>query len=213
MGFRGIPNNRGRLLQDLIEGSKKWVLGAMDFDAQQQVQPQISGSERLMWAGRPKRGLLLRREDVFVIPVSILWCGMAISFAVAAHSSGAPWFFDVVALFFVAVGLHFVLGRFIHDALFRRCTYYGISSERVIIVTTLFGRRVRSLNLRTLTDLSLSEGSGGRGTITFGQASSWGWWHAGAGFPGMGPDVPRFDTISDAKRVYDILLQVQRGAS
>lgn len=83
----------------------------------------------------------------------------------------------------------------------------------MIIVTTLFGRRVKSLNLRTLTDLSLSEGSGGRGTITFGQASSWDWWHAGAGFPGMGPDVPRFDTISDAKRVYDILLQVQRGAS
>lgn len=76
----------------------------MDFDAQQQVQPQISGSERLMWAGRPKRGLLLRREDVFVIPFSILWCGIAISFAVGAHSSGAPSSFDVVALFLSRLG-------------------------------------------------------------------------------------------------------------
>ena len=74
------------------DSKKERPLDAMDIDAQQQIQRQLMGSERLLWAGRPRQGLLLRREDVLLIPVGILWCGFAIIFLSNMSSSGAPWF-------------------------------------------------------------------------------------------------------------------------
>ncbi len=85
---------------------------------------------------------------------------------------------------FVLVGLYIVLGRFIVDAMNRAKTFYGVTNERIIIITGLFFREVKSLNLRTLTDVSLSERGDGSGTITFGALYPMGRWMPGGSWPG-----------------------------
>jgi hypothetical protein len=83
-----------------------------------------------------------------------------------------------------------VFGRFIVDARERERTFYGITSERIIIVSGLFSRRTKSLNLRTLTDISLIERPDGSGTITFGPTHPVGQWAAPGAWPGAGRYAP-----------------------
>ena len=179
----------------------------MDYQAQQEIQRDLDGSESLLWSGRPKQGVLLRRSDGYMIPFSLLWCGFAIFWEWSAATSGAPPFFLLFGGVFVLVGLHFVFGRFISDARLRRNTLYGITNERVIIRT---GKKVKSLNLRTLSDISLNEGSTGEGTILLGPESPMGAWQGGFAWPGMPQGTPQLEQIADAKAVFDILRKAQR---
>lgn len=83
--------------------------------------------------------------------------------------------------------------------------------DKIVIVSGLFSKKVKSLNLKTLTDLSLSAGRSGEGTITFGRqqpmASMFG---SIAGWPGSEQYLgPRFDLIPDAKTVYETIRRAQ----
>src|SRR5262249_39590174 len=121
----------------------------------------------------------------------------------------APVFFRLWGIPFVCVGLYMVAGRFFVDRNLRGKTYYGITNERAIIVSGLFSRQVKSLSLRNLTDLTLVEKSQGRGTITFGPPTQ----NSSANWPfgnRQQQEPPGFESISDAKKVYEILRQAQR---
>jgi hypothetical protein len=71
---------------------------------------------------------------------------------------------------------------------------------------------VKSLNLRTLSDVSMTERPDGSGTITFGHGSFFPWSFQSAGWPGI-KTVPTFERIANVKEVYDLLRQAQRIAA
>jgi hypothetical protein len=148
---------------------------------------------------------------VFVIPFSILWCGFAVFWTVGARESGAPLLFWAFGLIFVGVGVYFVIGRFFHDAKMRQHTWYGITNERVLILSGMYAPKLKSLNLRTLSDLTLEERSGGSGTITFGPTGPWDGRPSGMSWPGMGRmQSPQFDCIESVQSVYDALRDAQK---
>jgi hypothetical protein len=162
----------------------------------------------------------LRASDAFVIPFSLLWCGFAIFWEVMAltATTKAPGpiaiIFPLFGVPFVLIGLYMVFGRLIVDARMRERTFYGITSERIIIVSGLFGRRTKSLNLRTLSDISLTERPDGIGTITFGPMQPFGQWFASGSWPGAGQYAPpAFDMIDHAKEIYDVIRQTQKTAT
>ena len=117
------------------------------------IRGELSPDERLLWAGRPRLGAMLRPVDVFLIPISLLWGGMAVFWETQAITEGAPFIAMLMGVPFVRFGLYFIVGRFWVDAKQRSRTFYGVSSQRVIISSGLYSRRVKSLNLDTLTDL------------------------------------------------------------
>jgi Bacterial PH domain len=182
---------------------------AFDFDARATLENELGPQERLLWAGRPRQGFVLRAADVFLIPFSLLWGGFVVFWEFTAVSNKAPFFFALWGVPFLLAGCYFVFGRFIADARQRAKTSYGLTNERVIIVSGVFRRNVKSLNLRTLTDVSLSERGDGSGTITFGQLPALALSMQGFPWPGM-PVVPSFELIPDAKEVYDTLRTAQR---
>ena len=184
------------------------------------IERELSSGERLVWSGQPRRGIRLRASDAFVIPFSILWCGFAIFWEVMALTAtakgGGPiaLVFPLFGLPFVIVGVYFVFGRFLVDARVRERTFYGITSERIVIMSGLFGRRTKSLNLRTLSDISLTERPDGSGTITFGPTHPFGHWFPSGSWPGAGRYAPpAFDMIDRAKQVYDVVRQTQKSAT
>ncbi len=193
----------------------------MSTDPSSILQSSLSPNETLLWSGQPRQGLRLRTADVFLIPFSLLWGGFAIVwevmaivmfFGASSAESSAPLGFRLIfPLFgipFVLAGLYFIFGRFWFDRLLRQRTYYGVTNERTLIKTGVFSPTLRSLNLRTLADLSLSEKSDGTGSITFGgTASTFGWMFAGmAWWPGMTMfSGPVLDSIPDARTVYTII--------
>lgn len=183
------------------------------------IEKHLSSGEQILWSGQPRKGIVFRRTDGFVIPFSVLWCGFAIFWEFMAtrglSKSQGPIsvIFPLFGVPFVLVGLYFVFGRFLVDARARAQTFYAITNERVLIVSGLFSRRVKSINLATLTDVSMTERNDGTGTITFGPTAMWGQWFPIGSWPGAGQyATPAFDVIDRAKEVYDLIRKAQKAA-
>lgn len=182
-------------------------------EAEQEIAREMEPNERLVWSGVPRRGIALRRGDVFLIPFSIMWGGFAIFWEAGVLGSGAPLFFALWGIPFVLVGLYLIFGRFLVDAKTRAKTAYGLTDRRIIIVSGLFSRSVKSLQLRTVSDITLDEKSDGTGTITFGPSHPMARWVGGAAWPGASSYFgPAFDMISRARDVYKRIRDAQGSA-
>jgi hypothetical protein len=180
-------------------------------EARQEIVGELEAGELVLWAGVPKQGLTLRGTDAFLIPFSLLWGGFAIFWEASVVASGAPLFFALWGIPFVGMGLYLIFGRFFVDARQRARIAYGLTDKRVIIRSGLFSRSVKSLTLRTLSDVTLTESGDGSGTITFGPSSPWA--RGMAGWPGYAAHVaPSFELIPDAKQVYARLRTAQSSA-
>ncbi len=177
------------------------------------VEQQLSLGERLLWSGQPRRGIRLRPLDAFVIPFSLLWCGFAAFWEASVITKGAPFFFKLWGVLFVLVGLYIVFGRFFVDATTRERTFYGVTTERIIIVGGLFSRQITSLQLRTLSGISLTERPDGSGTIAFGPQHPMAQ-RLPSGWPGAGRyAAPAFEMVERAREIYDLIRQTQRTAT
>ena len=166
--------------------------------------------EELLWSGRPYAGLRLRTTDALQIPFSLMWCGFAIFWETMVLRGGAPFFFALWGIPFVAAGLYFVAGRFFWDAYRRSVTYYGLTNDAALIVRTALGGGVERIYLPAVTGLNLQLSADGSGTILFAQlpqlgpfTSSWRDWSGK-------PAVPAFEYVPDAQRVFDLCTQAQR---
>jgi hypothetical protein len=191
-----------------------WQGRTMSFDATQIIQKELEPREKLLWAGQPAQGVKLRGSDIFMIPFSFLWGGFAIFWEYSVIESGAPFFFMLFGVLFVLVGLYVMFGRFYVEAKQRAKTFYGVTNERIVIASGLFRKEVKSLNLRTLTDISLSESSNGSGSISFGNSSPFASIFGGMSWPGMEQHLgPRFDLIRNAKQVYQQIREAQKNAT
>lgn len=180
----------------------------MKRNIQSELRQHIDSNEVLLWTGQPKKGILFRSADIFLIPFSILWCGFAIFWVVMASQSGG--LFALFGVPFVIIGLVFVFGRFIIDAKQRESTFYGLTEDRIIIKSGVFSKNVKSLNIKTLSDIEYNEKNDGTGTISIGPKNPmmiWGngmsWW------PGMKSNT-QLDSISEVRKVYNQIIDIQK---
>jgi hypothetical protein len=165
------------------------------------MQLNLRPGEKILWSGRPKSGLLLRSNDLYLIPLSLLWTGFAFSWESTVLKTGAPLFMKIWGIPFVLVGIYITVGRFVYDALRRAATAYFVTNQAVAIICSFPASSSTVLNLASLWDIQLNEGAHGLGSITFGpspQPSFWSW----SFFQNTGP---QFDTIEDARKVYGII--------
>lgn len=176
---------------------------------EEEARGLISRDERLLWNGRPKRGLMLRSTDAFMIPFSIIWFGFSI-FWVSIVAAGGGGAFALFGIPFLAVGLYITVGRFFTDARIRGRTLYALTDQRAIIASGLLNRQTKSLSLRTMTDVTLQEQRRGHGTITLGRSTAGGFWPQGLSWPGVDLfNVPCFESIPDARAVFELLRKAQ----
>lgn len=177
------------------------------------IQQTLSSGEHLLWSGQPRAGVVFRSADALMIPFSLMWGGFAIFWEATAITSESPFFFKLWGIPFVLVGLYMIAGRFFWDSFVRGKTFYGLSDQRVIIVSSAMGTKVTSLPLRGLPQITLSEKGDGSGTIQFGQSPSMqSAWFAGTAWPGV-QQPPSFDVLENAKNVYEQIRQAQQRAS
>lgn len=186
----------------------------MNNNAILEIQKHLDPHEKILWSGQPKQGVMLRGYDTFMIPFSLLWGGFAFFWEYSVLTQGAPAFFALFGVPFVALGLYLIVGRFFAEAKQREKTYYGVTSERVVIISGLFKPRIKSLALRSLSDVSLTEARDNTGLISFGNSFPFAAWFGGMSWPGMEQFTgPRFDAIENPKRVYQLIREAQRNAT
>jgi hypothetical protein len=179
----------------------------MDGNAEKSISSELSTGEQLVWSGRPRTGIRLTGADTFLIPFSLVWCGFAVFWEKSVLKMGAAGFFPLFGLMFVVAGLYFVFGRFIADAIRRGKTFYGLTPRRAIIVSRIFNRHVKSIDLASLDEISVSERADHSGTISLGAPSGMNAWAAGMmgpSWPGAAKYLPpAFEMIEGVKAVYE----------
>ena len=180
-----------------------------NYDIENELKPNLSSDEKLIWTGRPKTGIVFRSSDAFLIPFSLLWGGFAIFWETSVIATGAPFFFKLWGIPFVLVGLYITVGRFFVDAKKRANTIYGITSDRIIIKSGIFSQDIKSLNIRTLSDITISQKADNSGSITLGATD-----FRYAMMQGMEwlsvKQPPRLEFIEDVKSVYDKIINLQK---
>jgi hypothetical protein len=151
--------------------------------------------------------------DVFLIPFSLFWAGFMFFAAFTTlrqvQNNPAQWSALLLQLPFVVVGLYLLFGRFFVDAMIRARTEYGLTNRRAIIVSGVFSRSVKSIDLRTAPEILLSERRNGSGTITFGATPFGGWMQRNPWGFGTSSATPSFEMIEDVRSVYRIIEQVR----
>jgi hypothetical protein len=188
----------------------------MQPDSVRAISTKLGANETLLWAGQPRKGIILRRSDVLFVPFSLMWGGFALFWEWNVLTLRAPFFMALWGIPFVLVGLYMMLGRFFLDAMQRGKTYYGITNQRVVILTDLLGAKLRSFPLTNIGEIGMAERSDGSGTITLGSSDPLGmsWFWAGTSWPGANRRyVPTLEMIPDARGVYEIIRQAQQNAN
>ena len=161
--------------------------------------------ERILWTGQPKQGFAFRSLDIFLIPFSLLWTGMVISFFVAVWQEPAAGPPGLILILFLVIGIYFTIGRFIHDAALRKATSYAVSDQRL-----LFRRwsRFASLDIARLPKLELHEHGDLTGTIGFESGPSFFNYGRAGGFDFWIPSVlltSQFFRIENPRKVYQLI--------
>lgn len=180
-----------------------------NFELEEELRPHLSSGERFIWTGKPKTGIIFRSSDTFMIPFSLLWGGFALFWETTVIVTDAPFFFKLWGIPFVLIGLYMIIGRFFVDAKKRANTIYGITSDRIIIKSGIFRKEIKSLNIRTLSDITISQKADNSGTITLGPTDIRYSMMQGMEWPGA-KQPPRLEFIENVKSVYDKIIDLQR---
>src|SRR5690348_3638393 len=106
------------------------------------IQPELLSGETILWAAQPDPSSLFGREDIFLIPFSLLWGGFAIFWEAGVlglwglgGAARAPWVFGAIwGIPFVLVGQYFIWGRFLVARWMKQRTYYAVTNKRVMAV-------------------------------------------------------------------------------
>ena len=174
----------------------------------------LDAGERLLWHGRPRQGFKLSASDIFLIPFSLMWGGFAFFWEFMVLRDGTPWFFALWGIPFVLAGAYLIVGRFFWDIKRRSAILYAVTDWRVIIRSGVWRPSIRSVNLRTLTDLSMTERADGSGDIVLGATPPMMSWLAGSGWPGMSSyGAPVLEAVPRAREVYGIIRERQTAAA
>ncbi len=176
----------------------------MDQEAQEQISRYINPTERILWTGRPKTGIVFRTSEIFITVFALLWLTVITWLLYLAFVYG-----DIRAILsfspFAAMTLYLLFGRHIHDAWRRSRTFYGLTDQRVIIISGWFRSTMSSIPLRSLRCLKLREKSNGSGSIYFGSACFA--WIEGMYWPGMSNNAPPvIELIDNVRGVHDRIL-------
>jgi hypothetical protein len=182
------------------------------------VQPELTPGESVLWAGRPNIGVLFHKEDLLLVPFSLLWGGFAIFWegAVAGYwGTGTPaagtWTFGILwGIPFVLVGQYLIWGRFVYSAWKKKRTHYAVTNRRVIVVQNGWRRLMASTYLDSLPVL-IKEGSNKVGNLRFSPVqpiwsnrSGWGPWDSMT----IG-NAPAFVDIEDVDSVYRLVSELR----
>ncbi|MCH2020868.1 MAG: hypothetical protein MK207_00205 [Saprospiraceae bacterium] len=174
----------------------------------QRLQKHIRKGEQIIWAERPKQGILFRSSDGCLIPFSLFWGGFAFFWETMVQVMDAPLIFTLFGIPFVLIGIYLILGRFFHDMYIRKKTIYGLTKKRIVIKR---GYKLDFLDLSSISNIHLIEKKDGSGTILFNNKDNHGTnknnsYHFVLSPPNL---VFGFEAIPNVKNIYNQIEQLR----
>ncbi len=127
-------------------------------------RPVLLADEYVLWHGMPEQRSPFTKQDIFLIPFSLIWGGGVVFWELNAIKSGAPLLFAIFGIPFVLIGLYLIFGRFIYIKYAMKHTYYAVTNRRVL---RCLRKRIEARPLDSLPFIEISYEKDGMGTITF----------------------------------------------
>jgi hypothetical protein len=185
----------------------------------QELQPELSSGERILWTGQPSRKSVFGSQDWFMVPFSFLWGGFAIfweagvlgmfGFEGKRPVHPVSWFMALWGVPFVLIGQYLIWGRFLYVAWKKKKIIYAVTDKRILVVNLAPRRRVVAAYLQQLPAIEKSLRANGIGTLTFGLTPMVaGWGRSTNNFSwdgGLSASIPIFIDVEDADSVYRIV--------
>jgi hypothetical protein len=158
----------------------------------------LGPDERVLWSGEPRRGLALRPEDAYGIPFGIFWCGF-LAFWLCQPIKTGRTDFSLWGLGILSFGFYFMfIDHFLVDAYRRAHTLYAVTTDRVIIISTVFSDKIVSLAFNQLAPVEIRLKSNGEATIKFGPEET--------GRRARKVVRPAFEFIPNGQNVYNLIM-------
>ena len=203
----------------------------MDYQTELNIseifRSELLPNEKIEWTGQPDPSKHFTKQDIFLVPFSLLWGGFAFCWEAGvlgpilksgSHKDPMDIIFPLFGLPFIIVGIYFIFGRFIYKAWRKRHTFYAITNLRIIIVTSTRSKEVSAIYLRDIPIINKMIGSDGVGSIIFGNImvksiGSYGntdleWFGSRSG-----PLPPAFYDIHDADSVYELVNRLRNQSN
>lgn len=129
------------------------------------VRGMLQPGENLLWTGKPEKVRLLGKEDIFLIPFSLVWCGFLAFMLITTWKSNGPGIAKLFFIPFVLAGLWLLAGRFLVKLFSVKGERYALTSRRLIVKR---GNTTKSSDLLSLPSMRVTRRSDGSGDICFG---------------------------------------------
>ncbi|MDD5570666.1 MAG: PH domain-containing protein [Bacteroidales bacterium] len=179
-----------------------------EIEIYNELKPYLNSGEVIVWRGIPRQGILIGAFDSFMVPFSLFWGGFAFFWEFMVIKMNAPLIFKIFGIPFVLVGIHLIIGRFFVDMLKRRKTVYCITKERVIIKYGFMSKKIKSYEIKLLSNISYTERKDGSGTIILGTLLAD--MFNNTNRQGIGR-TEGLEFIPNVKEVYNIIIGLQKA--
>lgn len=126
----------------------------------------MSGSEeRILWQGKPDKRAYVLRGSLVLIPFSMLWLVLVISWISIMAINNASWLSQTRAIVVLLIGLYFAFGRMWVAAKDADNSLYTVTDRRIIIRTGPFHPYTTEIPLADVRSVRLIYLTSGIGTI------------------------------------------------
>ena len=177
--------------------------------ANEVIEPELGPNELLLWSGRPRQGFNLRWSHIVFTLLAFLW--MQSFMMLGAGGANIGVFFLWFLLIMKALSVIMEVSRSVVDARRRSRTVYGVTTRRLLSVSTGTVGQVKALALTEVANLLLNERSEMAGTIVVGpdlpvtEAQQ-----RAALTSGAPPGMLHFDLSQDCRLLYRLIRRARR---
>jgi hypothetical protein len=99
------------------------------------IQIKLRGDEQFLWSGVPVQGIRWCKSDWMAVPLKLLLCAASLEWVYLATTSGASLAFIAFGVPAALATSYALASHFFVEARTRKQTEYGVTNQRVIIVT------------------------------------------------------------------------------
>jgi len=128
------------------------------------VVRQLRPGERVLWAGRPGSGRLVRISDLPALGFGALWTTIVLTATLAATRAESPPMVKVFFFVFLVIGVSSAFGGIVSRGIRLRRTAYAVTDQRLL---TLTGETLRANDVRHITETRVTVRPDGSGDLFF----------------------------------------------
>ncbi|HCS40699.1 MAG: hypothetical protein ACYDH2_03290 [Anaerolineaceae bacterium] len=189
----------------------------MDEDIANQFGDELNAGESIEWCGKPNQEIFFEKEDIVTLLPNLVFSSLIVfilsKFFLNTISFLGIVVFILLTTLFTFNAITMLAGKLIIGPWRHRKTVYAVTNQRIIIISGIENRNIKSIRLTGLKEINVSYRKNGKGIIRFGNAieTPWDTRYTTHLYYLVERNVyiPEFEMIEDVRKVYNLIKKLQ----